>query len=97
LKLKTFPRPIEEFFFNLMRKTFRERSKEGAPKRRDFVDLLLQLREKGRVELDSRDNLDQELKLIEAWNQSNEEIGIHHQSSSFNPLFLFQPSIIRYN
>ncbi|KAL1116659.1 hypothetical protein AAG570_005131 [Ranatra chinensis] len=66
LKLRTIPVELHNFFYSLVRQTFEHRKKTGE-KRNDFVELLLQLREKGSIETDPKDYMeDGEKEELEA-------------------------------
>lgn len=53
LKIKLLDRDVEDFFMSLMKQSFEMRKK--GYKRNDFIQLLLELKEKGSVEVDTKD------------------------------------------
>jgi cytochrome P450 family 6 len=53
-KIRSVPKEVNDFFFSVVRETFEERLRTGQ-KRNDFLQLLLQLREKGSVDMDPRE------------------------------------------
>jgi len=57
-KVKPFDPIVEEFFFSVTKQAFEHQTKIGE-KRNDFVQLLLQLKEKGSVEMDPKDTEDE--------------------------------------
>jgi hypothetical protein len=50
---------VNDFFYSMVRGTFEERLRTGV-KRNDFIQLLLQLREKGSVDIDPREEDDED-------------------------------------
>lgn len=55
----------DEFFLSLMKRTFEMRKQSGV-KRSDFIQLLLELKEKGSVTLDAKDLEQDEKEVLEA-------------------------------
>lgn len=49
MKYRRFPKELEDFFLNAVRETIEEREKNNI-RRNDFMDLIIQLKNKGYVE-----------------------------------------------
>ncbi|KAL1123514.1 hypothetical protein AAG570_002591 [Ranatra chinensis] len=61
LKMKLIDPEVNDFFFNLTRQAFEHRLKTGL-RRNDFVDLLLQLKQKGWVDYEPEEDEEKEEK-----------------------------------
>ncbi|KAL1123515.1 hypothetical protein AAG570_002592 [Ranatra chinensis] len=61
LKMKLIDPEVNDFFFNLTRQAFEHRLKTGL-RRNDFVDLLLQLKQKGWVDHEAEEDEEKEEK-----------------------------------
>nr|BAN21142.1 cytochromeP450 [Riptortus pedestris] len=74
LKIKTVPEDIDDFFTNLFLDVLEHRRKSGVA-RKDFIQLLLQLKEKGAVTVDTKE-IEQNENIEKMDNESSEKIEI---------------------
>jgi cytochrome P450 family 6 len=74
LRINMDDKVVSDFFSNLMSQTFEYRKRTGE-KRNDFVDLLLQLKEKGSVDYDIADQEELESEISESDNTESIKLG----------------------
>lgn len=65
LKFKFFDKEVEDFFFSITKDSFEIRRKSGI-KRNDFIQLLLELKEMGTVQVDAKDLEQDERECLES-------------------------------